>query len=107
VITGTGTKPEDVTTAQPEVRQDEILLPADISAIPMSDSLLIMYAADVYGQIWRIRYDYSLPIWLRLHQFRFHQWTVSGSYGQSGSTLAGGDAAAFTPVPDPGYQALA
>ncbi|MCK7470476.1 MAG: hypothetical protein MZU95_06530 [Desulfomicrobium escambiense] len=32
--------------------------PADISVIPLSDSLIIMYAADVYGQIWRIRYDY-------------------------------------------------
>ena len=37
-------------------------IPADISVIPLSDSNLIMYVADVYGQIWRIRYDFVARI---------------------------------------------
>ena len=32
--------------------------PADISVIPFSESNLLMYAADIYGQIWKIKYEY-------------------------------------------------
>ncbi len=32
--------------------------PADISLIPFSESNLLMYAADIYGQIWKVRYNY-------------------------------------------------
>ncbi|MBW2343623.1 MAG: hypothetical protein JRF53_06355, partial [Deltaproteobacteria bacterium] len=32
--------------------------PANMSVIPFSDEYLLMYAADVYGQIWKIEYDY-------------------------------------------------
>jgi type IV pilus assembly protein PilY1 len=32
--------------------------PADISLIPLSEEYLLMYAADIYGQIWKITYDY-------------------------------------------------
>jgi Tfp pilus tip-associated adhesin PilY1 len=32
--------------------------PADISVIPLSGEYLLMYAADIYGQIWKITYDY-------------------------------------------------
>jgi type IV pilus assembly protein PilY1 len=32
--------------------------PADISVIPLSEEYLLMYAADIYGQIWKITYDY-------------------------------------------------
>jgi len=32
--------------------------PADMTVIPLSTTNLVMYAADVYGQIWKITYDY-------------------------------------------------
>jgi len=32
--------------------------PADISVIPLSEEYLLMYAADIYGQIWKITYNY-------------------------------------------------
>jgi type IV pilus assembly protein PilY1 len=61
--------------------------PADLSVIPLSNSLIIIYAADVYGQIWRIRYDFA---------FGFGRWTVLRVFtANPGSTLASGDAAAF------------
>ena len=61
--------------------------PADISLIPLSDSLIMIYAADVYGQIWRIRYDYVNDA---------GTWTVRRVFtANPGSTLASGDASAF------------
>jgi type IV pilus assembly protein PilY1 len=61
--------------------------PADISVIPLSDSNIIMYAADVYGQIWRIRYDY----------YASNKWSVTRIFtANPGSTLASGDADTFT-----------
>jgi type IV pilus assembly protein PilY1 len=61
--------------------------PADISVIPLSDSLIIMYAADVYGQIWRIRYDFVAGD---------SKWTVLRLFtANPGSTLPSGDATAF------------
>jgi hypothetical protein len=32
--------------------------PADISVIPLSVEYVLMYVADIYGQIWKITYDY-------------------------------------------------
>ncbi|MBN2032305.1 MAG: hypothetical protein JW836_03435 [Deltaproteobacteria bacterium] len=32
--------------------------PADISLIPLSDTEILMYAADVYGEIWKVKYNY-------------------------------------------------
>jgi len=61
--------------------------PADTSVIPLTDSLLLMYAADVYGQVWRIRYDYVNDA---------GTWSVRRIFtANPGSMLASGDASAF------------
>ena len=36
--------------------------PADMTVIPLSTTNLVIYAADVYGQIWKITYDYFADI---------------------------------------------
>jgi type IV pilus assembly protein PilY1 len=71
--------------------------PADISVIPLTDSLIIMYAADVYGQIWRIRYDYFADLSNDYTSASSTKWTVKRIFmANPGSTLASGDATAFT-----------
>jgi Tfp pilus tip-associated adhesin PilY1 len=71
--------------------------PADISVIPLSDSLIIMYAADVYGQIWRIRYDYFADLSNDYTSASSTKWKVQQIFtANPGSRLATGDAAAFT-----------
>jgi type IV pilus assembly protein PilY1 len=70
--------------------------PADISVIPLSDSLIIMYAADVYGQIWRIRYDYYADLGNAYTSAASTKWTVTRIFtANPGSNLASGDATAF------------
>jgi type IV pilus assembly protein PilY1 len=60
--------------------------PADISVIQLSESILTMYAADVYGQIWRIRYNYNSA----------NKWSVKRIFAANpGSKLPSGDATAF------------
>jgi len=71
--------------------------PADISVIPLSDSLTIMYAADVYGQIWRIRYDYYSDLGHDYTSSASTKWTVKRIFtANPGSDLASGDDTAFT-----------
>jgi len=71
--------------------------PADISMIPLSDSLIIIYAADVYGQIWRIRYDYYADLGNAYASAASTKWTVARIFtANPGSNLASGDATAFT-----------
>ncbi|MBW1613847.1 MAG: hypothetical protein JRJ57_07725 [Deltaproteobacteria bacterium] len=56
--------------------------PADPTVIPLSESKLIMYAADVYGQIWKITYDY----------YGSEQWQVKRIFQSNpGSDLVTGD----------------
>jgi len=60
--------------------------PADVSLIPLSDSLVLIYVSDVYGQIWKILFDYGASI----------KWSVSRVFtANPGSNLGSGDAAAF------------
>ena len=59
--------------------------PADPSVIPLSREKLLMYAADIYGQIWKITYDYyaSSPV---------ARWKVKLIFRSNpGSDLASGD----------------
>jgi type IV pilus assembly protein PilY1 len=56
--------------------------PADISVIPLSENKLIMYAADIYGQIWKLTFDYfASPKWKGTRVFQ----------ANPGSDLATGD----------------
>jgi type IV pilus assembly protein PilY1 len=70
--------------------------PADISVIPLSDSLIVMYAADMYGQIWSIRYDYYADLAHSYTDSASTKWSVTRVFtANPGSTLASGDATAF------------
>ena len=56
--------------------------PGDPTVIPLSESKLIIYAADIYGQIWKITYDY----------YESEQWQVKRIFQSNpGSDLATGD----------------
>jgi type IV pilus assembly protein PilY1 len=88
----------DVTTG---IKQNYAMMhycfPADISVIPLSDSLIIMYAADVYGQIWKIRYDYFNDLGNDYYSNASMKWTVTRVFkANPGSNLASGDATTFT-----------
>ncbi len=49
----------DVTTGiDQQYLEMKYSFPADVSVIPFSGSKMIMYSADIYGQIWKITYDY-------------------------------------------------
>ena len=65
--------------------------PADISIIPFSDSNLLMYAADIYGQIWKIKYDYYADT---VHSYESElstRWTVKRIFTVNpGADLASG-----------------
>jgi VCBS repeat-containing protein len=94
---GDNNESEDVTTG---IRQQYAMMkysfPADISVIPLSDSLIIMYAADVYGQIWRIRYDYFSDLGNAYDSASSAKWTVKRIFtANPGSNLASGAASTF------------
>ena len=95
---GDGIEAEDVTTGiNQKFAMMKYCFPADISVIPLSDSLIIMYAADVYGQIWRIRFDYFADLAHAYTSSSSTKWTVKRIFtANPGSTLASGDATAFT-----------
>ena len=95
---GDGNEAEDVTTGiNQKYAMMKYCFPADISVIPLSDSNIIMYAADVYGQIWRIRYDYFADLAHDYTSSSSTKWTVKRIFtANPGSDLASGDATAFT-----------
>ena len=65
--------------------------PADISIIPFSDSSLLMYAADIYGRIWKIKYDYKADT-INAYDSDFStRWTLKRIFvSNPGSSLAPG-----------------
>ncbi|RLB31907.1 MAG: hypothetical protein DRH11_12600, partial [Deltaproteobacteria bacterium] len=70
--------------------------PADISVIPFSDKDIVMYAADVYGQIWKIRYDYFTDTVHTYDDPSSTRWSVTRIFtANPGSNLATGDADTF------------
>jgi Tfp pilus tip-associated adhesin PilY1 len=95
---GDGNEAEDVTTGiDQKYAMMKWCFPADISIIPLSDSLIVMYAADIYGQLWRIRYDYFADLAHDYTSSASTKWTVKRIFAANpGSSLASGDAAAFT-----------
>ena len=73
----------DLTTGTDQTYSDmRYCFPADISVIPLSETNLVMYAADIYGQIWKTTYNY----------FGSEKWTVSLVFQSNpGSDLPTGD----------------
>jgi type IV pilus assembly protein PilY1 len=75
--------------------------PADISVIPFSQSKIVMYAADIYGQIWKIKYDYYADMAHTYTDADSTKWQVQRIFTVNpGSSLAdhlySGDPDAFT-----------
>jgi type IV pilus assembly protein PilY1 len=65
--------------------------PADMTVIPLSTTNLIMYAADIYGQIWKITYDYFADA-LDYLDANSVKWQVKRVFKSNpGSDLATGD----------------
>jgi len=94
---GDGNEAEDVTTGiNQRYAMMKYSFPADISVIPLSESLIIMYASDLYGQIWRIRYDYFADLGNDYTSSSSTKWRVKRIFtANPGSNLASGDAATF------------
>jgi type IV pilus assembly protein PilY1 len=65
--------------------------PADISVIPFSERYILMYAVDIYGQIWKIAYDYDADT-VNLYENEFStRWKVKQIFASNpGSSLAPG-----------------
>lgn len=70
--------------------------PADISILPFSESNLLMYAADIYGQIWKIKYDYYADTTNPFDSNLSTRWTVKRIFASNpGSSLDSGIGAAL------------
>lgn len=85
--------------------------PADISVIPLSDGRLLMYAADIYGQIWKLEYDYNSDSANPFESDLSTRWAVKRIFAANpGSSLAPGIGQGLvTPFTDtdpgtPGYD---
>jgi type IV pilus assembly protein PilY1 len=64
--------------------------PADVSVIPFSEKYLLMYAADIYGQIWKIVYDYDADTGSYANELST-RWKVKPIFTSNpGSSLAPG-----------------
>ncbi|RLB27572.1 MAG: hypothetical protein DRG66_05180, partial [Deltaproteobacteria bacterium] len=65
--------------------------PADMTVIPFSPTNLVIYAADIYGQIWKITYDYFADT-LSYTDSNSIKWQVERIFQSNpGSDLATGD----------------
>jgi Tfp pilus tip-associated adhesin PilY1 len=95
---GDGNEAEDVTTGiNQKYAMMKYCFPADLSVIPLSDSLIVIYAADVYGQIWSIRYDYFSDLAHSYNSSASTKWKVKRIFmANPGSNLASGAATTFT-----------
>jgi len=66
--------------------------PADVSVIPFSESKIVMYGADIYGQIWKITYDYYSDLSHTYWDPDSTKWQVKRIFtANPGSDLATGD----------------
>ncbi|MGD9160527.1 MAG: hypothetical protein PVG39_19075, partial [Desulfobacteraceae bacterium] len=103
--------PEKTTGTAQTSNAMKYCFPADISAIPFSESSLLIYAADIYGQIWKVKYNYDADTVNLFDSDLSARWTVKRIFSANpGSDLAPGTgdglAAPFTdPYPDtPGFD---
>ena len=95
---------EDVTTGlDQKYCKMKYCFPADISAIPFSDTDLVIYLSDIYGQVWKVVYDYYGDTSHTYTDPNSEKWSVTRVFtANPGSDLASGDADAF----DAGTQSL-
>ncbi|MGD2126984.1 MAG: PilC/PilY family type IV pilus protein, partial [Desulfobacteraceae bacterium] len=88
---------EDVTTGiDQKYAKMKYCFPADISLIPYSSRDIVIYAADVYGQIWKIKYNYFADLTHDYSDALSTRWTVKRIFtANPGSNLATGDPDTF------------
>lgn len=84
---------EDVTTGiTQQYCKMKYSFPADISVIPFSESKIVMYAADIYGQIWKITYDYYSDLSHTYTDTDSTKWQVKRIFAANpGSDLTSGN----------------
>jgi type IV pilus assembly protein PilY1 len=92
-----GDESEDVTTGiDQKYAMMKYCFPATISVIRFSNYELLMYAADIYGQIWKIRYNYFADMAHDYDDVNSTRWTVKRIFAANpGSDLATGDPDTF------------
>ncbi len=89
---------EDITTGIDQKYSDmKFCFPADISVIPLSANRILMYAADVYGNIWKINYNYfAEDPGVAYDSDNSSRWTVKRIFASNpGSDMPSGDWEAF------------
>ncbi|MBW1998239.1 MAG: hypothetical protein JRJ29_09785, partial [Deltaproteobacteria bacterium] len=87
-----GDETEDITTGMEQgYASMKYCFPADLSVIPITETKILIYAADIYAQIWKITYDYNAD---STHDYRDPQsarWKVKRIFvSNPGSTLQSG-----------------
>jgi type IV pilus assembly protein PilY1 len=92
-----GDETEDVTTGiDQKYAMMKYCFPADLAVIPFSPYEIVMYAADVYGQIWKVTYDYFADASSSYGDPNSTRWTVKRIFtANPGSDLATGDPDTF------------
>jgi VCBS repeat-containing protein len=75
--------------------------PADVSLIPLSDTEILMYAADIYGNIWKITYNYFAETeGVAYGASSSKRWKVKRIFASNpGSNMPTGDPDAFVSGP--------
>jgi type IV pilus assembly protein PilY1 len=97
-----GDEAEDVTTGlDQKYAKMKYCFPADISVIPLADTNIQMYAADVYGQIWKIAYNYHAEdASVAYDATTSTRWTVKRIFNPNpGSDMASGSVSDFMAGP--------
>jgi type IV pilus assembly protein PilY1 len=70
--------------------------PAELSVIPFSETELVIYAADIYGQIWKVHYRYNSDQEHNYSDPNSEKWTVKRIFAANpGSDMPSGDAVWF------------
>jgi len=92
----------DVTTGVAQTYNTmKYCFPADVSVIPFSPDRLVMYAADIYGRIWKITYNwFAEDEALAYSATSSRRWTVTRIFDSNpGSDMPSGSAEAFNAGP--------
>lgn len=94
----------DVTTgAVQKYRDMKFCFPADVSVIPLSVDEILMYAADIYGNIWKVNYSYvAEPETVAYDSINSKRWKVKRIFASNpGSSMASGVPGAFPSALNP------
>jgi type IV pilus assembly protein PilY1 len=99
---GDGDESEDVKTGvEQRYAKMKYCFPADISVLPFSETNIVMYAADIYGQIWKVAYNYLAENEaVAYNASASTRWTVKRVFASNpGSDMPSGNVSAFQAIP--------